>query len=82
MAKGRHIYGEIDNKPDLEEVFSEIREDVKKAGSRPELTELYRRAGYLITLTEAPAWEQKFGDDIDEIRKAAEEEFTECRIIS
>jgi hypothetical protein len=38
MAKDRHIYGEIDNKPDLEEVFSEIREDVKKPVRRPELT--------------------------------------------
>jgi|SRR5919108_1806789 hypothetical protein len=75
MAKDTHIYGEVDNKTDLKEVFSKIREDVEKADSRAELTELYRRAGYLITLTKASSWEKKFGDEIDDIRETAEEEF-------
>ena len=75
MAEDRHVYGEVDNKTDLRDVFSQIREDVEQADSRSELTELYRRAGYLITLTDASPWEKKFGDDIDEIRAAAEEEF-------
>lgn len=75
MAKDTHIYGEVDNKTDLKEVFSKIREDVEKADSRAELTELYRRAGYLITLTNASSWEKKFGDEIDDIREVAEEEF-------
>lgn len=76
MAKGTHIYGEVDNKTDLKKVFSEIRDDVEKADSRPALTELYRRAGYLITLTNASSWEKKFGDEIDDIRDTAEEEFS------
>jgi hypothetical protein len=76
MAKDRHIYGEVEDKTDLKEVFSEIREDVEKADSRPALTELYRRAGYLITLTNASSWEKKFGDEIDDIRDTAEEEFS------
>jgi hypothetical protein len=75
MAKDTHIYGEVDNKTDLKEVFSKIREDVEKADSRAELTELYRRAGYLITLTNASSWEKKFGDEIDDIREVGEEEF-------
>ena len=75
MAKDRHIYGEVDNKTDLKNVFSEIRQDVESAKSRSELTELYRRAGYLITLTKASSWEKKFGDEIDDIRQTAEEEF-------
>jgi len=75
MAKDTHIYGEVDNKIDLKEVFTEIRKDVENAGSRPDLTELYRRAGYLITLTNAASWEKKFGDEIGEIRATAEEEF-------
>jgi hypothetical protein len=83
MAKDRHIYGEVEDKTDLKEVFSEIREDVEKADSRPELTELYRRAGYLITLTNASSWEKKFGDEIDDIRDTAEEEFTKtARVIN
>ncbi len=75
MAKEK-IYGEVDNKTDLKDVFSEIRNDVEKADSRSELTELYRRAGYLITLTNASSWEKKFGDDIDDIRDTAEDEFS------
>lgn len=76
MAQDKHVYGEVDNKTDLKEVFSEIRKDVENASSRSDLTELYRRAGYLITLTNASSWEKKFGDEIDEIRQTAEEEFS------
>jgi hypothetical protein len=75
MAKDTHIYGEVDNKTDLKNVFSEIRQDVENARSRSDLTELYRRAGYLITLTKASSWKEKFGDDIDDIREVSEEEF-------
>ena len=75
MAKDRQIYGEVDNKTDLKEVFSEIRQDVDNAASRAALTELYRRAGYLITLTNASSWKEKFGDEIGDIRETAEEEF-------
>jgi len=39
------------------------------------LTELYKRAGYLITLTHAPSWEQKFGKDVQALRQVAQEEF-------
>lgn len=75
MAKDTHIYGEVNTKTDLKEVFTEIRKDVEKANARSDLTELYRRAGYLITLTHASSWEKKFGDEIDEIRDTGEEEF-------
>jgi len=75
MAKDTHIYGEVDNKTDLKNVFSEIRQDIENAKSRSDLTELYRRAGYLITLTKASSWKEKFGDDIDDISEVAEEEF-------
>lgn len=76
MAKDTHIYGEVDNKTDLKDVFLQIREDVENADSRSALTELYRRAGYLITLTNASSWEKKFGDEIDEIRAVGEDEFS------
>jgi hypothetical protein len=71
----RHIYGEVDNKTDLKEVSTAIRHDVDKAKSREALTELYRRAGYLITLTHAPSWKEKFGDKADDLRAEAEREF-------
>lgn len=75
MAEGQQIYGKVDNKTDLQDVFKQIREDVRDADDRSALTELYRRAGYLITLSQAPSWEEKFGDDADEMRDLAEEEF-------
>lgn len=75
MAEDRHVYGEINNKTNLRDVFLQIRKDVEQADARDALTELHRRAGYLITLSYAPAWQEKFGDDINEIREVAEEEF-------
>jgi hypothetical protein len=75
MAGTRQIYGEVHNMTDLRKVFSEIRRDVQEAHSRPALTELYKRAGYLITLTHAPSWEEKFGRDASKLRTVGREEF-------
>ena|SRR5438128_502112 len=74
-TKERNIYGEVENKSDLDRIFSQIRGDVERAKSRAALTELYRRAGYLITLTHSPSWEEKFGRGVAQIRKEAEDEF-------
>ena len=63
MAHDTHIYREVKNKSDLKKIFLGIRHDLGTAHSRPALTELYKRAGYLITLTHAPAWE-KFGREV------------------
>jgi len=75
MTHDRHISGKIDSEAGMRQVFSDIRHDVANAGSRPALTELYRRAGYLITLTFAPSWQKKFGPNDVVLRKVAEEEF-------
>ena len=75
MSKARHIYGDINNKSDLKRVFTLIRSDVENAKSRPALTELYKRAGYLITLTHAPSWQEKFGSDSKVLRSVWEDEF-------
>ncbi|REJ82691.1 MAG: hypothetical protein DWQ34_24110 [Planctomycetota bacterium] len=83
MADDRQIYGEIDNKTNLRDVCKKIRDDVRNADDRPALTELYRRAGYLVTLSHANSWREKFGDDIGEIRSVAQEEFaTTARTIN
>ncbi len=76
MAADRHIYGEINNKTDMRKVFSEIRGDVDHAKNRPALTELYKRAGYLVTLTHAPSWDKKFGREAGQLRKVGEDEFS------
>ena len=76
MAQDRHIYGEVNSKTGLKKVFREIRGDVSTAKSRPALSELYKRAGYLITLTHAPAWRKKFGSEAAGMRQVAKEEFS------
>ena len=58
MAHDTHIYGEVNSKTGMKKVFTEIRHDVEFGQIPPSLTELYRRAGYLITLTHAPSWEE------------------------
>ncbi len=75
MATDRHVYGEVNSKTGLKKVFTDIRRDIGSAGSRPTLTELYKRAGYLITLTYAPSWEKKFGRQAGSLRKIGQEEF-------
>ena len=75
MTEDRHIYGEVNSKTGLKRVFRDIRHDVEKANSRPALTELYKRAGYLITLTHAPSWQEKFGPEAKHLRETGEEEF-------
>jgi hypothetical protein len=75
MAHDTHVYGEVNTETDLKTIYREIRQDVAEAKSRPALTELYKRAGYLITLTHAPSWEEKFGRKAATLRRVAEEEF-------
>ena len=83
MSDDDHVYGEINNKTNLHDVALQIRDDVRHASSRSELTELYRRAGYLITLSHAKSWKSKFGNKIGEIRNQAQAEFaTTARTIN
>jgi hypothetical protein len=75
MRQDRHIYGEVKSKTGMHRIFADIRREVADAKSRPALTELYKRAGYLITLTHAPSWQEKFGKGAASLRKLGKEEF-------
>jgi hypothetical protein len=75
MAEDRHTYGEVNSKTGVKRVFGAIRRDIEDAKSRPALTELYKRAGYMITLTYAPSWEEKFGRDAGTLRRVGQDEF-------
>jgi hypothetical protein len=59
----------------MRRIFTDIRRDVGHARSRPGLTELYKRAGYLITLTYAPSWDERFGRKAASLRRVGKEEF-------
>ena len=75
MTYVRNACGEINSKTDLERIFTEIRDDVDEAKSRPDLTELYRRASYLITLAHTPIWDQRLGKEAKRFRDVGKEEF-------
>ena len=72
----KRIYGEVKTLKDIRDIFAKIRSDIRKAKSRERLTELYRRAGYIITLTHSPAWRKAFRGKIRRMRAVAKEEFT------
>ena len=75
MAEDRHIYGTVNSKTGMKRVFGDIRRNIEDAKSRPALTELYKRAGYMIALTYAPSWEEKFGRDAGVLRRVGQDEF-------
>lgn len=75
MAHQRNLYGEVNSPTGMKKIFTDIRREVEGAKSRPALTELYKRAGYLITLTHAPSWAEKFGKEAQALRKVGKEEF-------
>ena len=75
MAEDRHIYGTVNSKTGMKRVFGDIRRDIEDAKSRAALTELYKRAGYMIALTYAPSWEEKFGRDAGTLRRVGQDEF-------
>lgn len=70
----RQVYGDVNNQTNLRNVFLAIHKDAREAPDRTALTDLYQRAGYLISLSHASSWEEKFGDDITEMRELDEQE--------
>ncbi len=75
VAHAAKIYGTVESESGLRRIFSSIRGDVEQARSRRALTELYKRAAYLITLTYAPSWKKKFGGRAARIRRIADGQF-------
>jgi hypothetical protein len=75
MLQHKLVYLEIDSQVVLKEAFAEIRDEVEQAISGYDLTDLYNRAGYLITLANDAFWERKFSGDIADIHQTAEDEF-------
>ena len=75
MATDIHI-DEV-TKTDLRHVFNEIREDVEKATSREGLTELYKRAAYIILMTHATPLADKSDREMGRRREITERDFAQ-----
>jgi hypothetical protein len=75
MIMDRDFYNEVKSNTNLKKAFQDIRRNVNHVSTRPALTELYKRAGDLITLTSEPDWQEKFGTKADVLRKTGQEEF-------
>ena len=69
------IYGHVEKISDIKRIAQMIRRDIRKARTRARLTELVRRARYLVTLTYCPAWKKKFGKKIEQAREVAYREY-------
>jgi hypothetical protein len=67
--------GEIQTVMDIRNAFSNIREEAAKSSSSANLTMLYGQAGNLIKLLDTQPFVERVGDEIDEFRQVAEEEF-------
>ena len=63
------------NKINLRQIFREIREDVEQVTTREALTELYKQAGYYITLTHSTPIDEKVDRTIKTQRGITEREF-------
>ena len=70
-----HEYGYVRGVSDIRAINCHIREQIKKATTRPKISELVRRSLYLYILTFSPAWKEAFRGKIRQMRKAAKEEY-------
>lgn len=72
-----HLEGDfnINSEAGMRAAFERIREVGKTAPAAANLTLLYRRGADLLELLDRPIFQQRVGDRLDQIRRAAEEEF-------
>lgn len=74
MAK-QPLYVHVKGVLDIVNINRQIRAQVRGARSRAQLMELRLRSAYLFTLSNAPAWQQSFGQRIGAMRRAAKQEY-------
>jgi hypothetical protein len=63
------------NQTDLRRTFDEIRQNVEKAKSQEDLTELYKKTAYMITMTHASPVVETFDPEMRRRREFTEKEF-------
>jgi hypothetical protein len=70
----RNIYGEVNSVTNIREINRKIRDEIRGVRDRAHLTELKKRSDYLCTLTQSPAWQEKFGSKSRRMLAVAKEE--------
>ena len=66
---------EINSETDMRAAFANIRDEAETSPAAANLTLLYRRGADLLELLDRPRFQERVGAQLDEIRRAAEEEF-------
>jgi hypothetical protein len=66
---------EINSETDMRAAFASIRDEAETSPAAANLTLLYRRGADLLELLDRPRFQERVGGQLDEIRRAAEEEF-------
>jgi uncharacterized protein YegL len=78
MTRETHLTDEVNaDRTDLKRTFSEIREDVEKAQSREDLTELYKRSVYMILMTHSTPLDER-DKEMKSRRETTEREFAKA----
>ena len=66
---------EINSETDMRAAFASIRDEAEKSPAAANLTLLYRKGADLLELLDRPRFQERVGGQLDEMRRAAEEEF-------
>lgn len=69
-----NIYGEVETLSDVRGINKQIRDEIRGAKNRGQVTELKKRSDYLCTLAIAPSWQKKFGSKAPRVLEVAKEE--------
>ena len=66
---------QINSEADMRAAFASLRDRAEATLSAGELTLIYRRGADMLDLLDRPLFQQRVGDQLDEMRQAAKEEF-------
>jgi hypothetical protein len=75
MARDTKIDNQGNDPTDIRGTFKDIRENVEKAQSKEDLTELYKRSVYMILMTHSSPLDEKFDRAMKRRRETTEREF-------
>ena len=70
-----HDKNDVNPRTDMRGTFKEIRDDVEKAQTKEDLTELYKRSVYMILMTHSSPVDEKLDREMKTKRETAEREF-------